>query len=468
MKKFPILLTLLFPLFLLAQDTVKTITAIRIQSPPKIDGVLDDEVWKNAPVATDFIQDEPDYNKPPTQRTEVKVLYDDNAIYIGAFLYDNCSDSILCELGSRDEERLNADNFMVGFDTYNKLIDAYIFGTTASGVQMDSRFQDETYDAVWHSHVTINEKGWCAEFKIPYSALRFPDVKEQNWRIEFQRNMRRRREASRWTLIPKDAPNVVNYFGMLKGVTDIKTPLRLSIIPYLSGYAENAPEYNADGTHSYANSFSYNAGADVKYGMNESFTLDMTLLPDFSQVQSDNKVKNLSYREITYDENRPFFKEGTELFNKSNLFYSRRIGKTPALFYDVPYLLNPGDVILKNPSQAKLLNATKISGRNKNGLGIGVFNAVTDNMYAAVKDSLGNKREMLTEPLSNYNIVVFDQQLKNSSSVYFINTNVIRSKKWDDANVSGTGFELYDKKNIVKFSGDGRSEERRVGKECRL
>lgn len=436
-----------------AQDSLKTLQAIRIISAPKIDGILDDGVWKDVPIATDFIQDEPDYQQPSTQKTEVKISYDNTAIYVGAFMYDNHPDSILHELGNRDDEDLNADYFMVGFDTYNKLIDAYIFGVSASGIQLDNRFQEENFDAVWQSAVKINDKGWCAEFKIPYSAIRFPDSKEQHWRAEFQRVIRRRRETSRWTFVPRDQQAIVKYFGKLEGISDIIPPLRLSLTPYLSTYYETAPVYNSDGTYNYANSFSYNAGADIKYGLDERFTLDMTLLPDFGQVQSDNKVKNLSYQEITYEDNRPFFKEGTELFNRG-MFYTRRIGKIPSLYYSVPDLLNAGESIEKNPSQTKLLNATKISGRGNGGMGFGLVNAVTDNTYAVVKDSIGNTRKILTEPFTNYNAFVFDQQLKNSSKAYLINTNVMRNgSAYRDANVTSTGFSLQNKSNTYEVNG---------------
>ena len=436
------------------EDTLKTLKAIRVSAPPKIDGILDDEAWKDVPVATDFIQDEPDYEQPSTQKTEVKIIYDNTAIYVGAFMYDTHPDSILHELGTRDQENLNADYFMVGFDTYNKLIDAYIFGVSASGIQLDTRFQEKNFDAVWQSAVKINENGWCAEFKIPFSALRFPDSKEQHWRAEFQRSIRRHRENSRWTFIPKDQDAVVKYFGKLEGISDIQPPLRLSLTPYVSSYYESAPNFNTDGSYNYANSFSYNAGADIKYGLNESFTVDMTLLPDFGQVQSDNKVKNLSYQETFYDEYRPFFKEGTELFNKG-MFYTRRIGRIPALYYAVPDLLNAGETIEKNPFQAKLLNATKLSGRTNSGTGIGLFNAVTGNTYALVKDSLGHERKILTEPFTNYNAVVFDQQLKNSSNINFMNTNVMRNgSAYRDANVSSSSFALKNKKNSWAIDGE--------------
>jgi hypothetical protein len=228
----------------------------------------------------------------------------------------------------------------------------------------------------------------------------------------------------------------------------------LSMTPYLSAYTERSPFYYNASSYVYANSAYFNYGADIKYGIDERFTVDMTLLPDFGQVQSDNKVKNLSYREINYDENRPFFKEGTELFSRLGLFYSRRIGQTPRGFYDVPYLMNPSEKITSNPSRVRLLNATKLSGRTDKGLGIGILNAVTSNMYAEVQDTLtGEHRQILTEPLTNYNVFVLDQQLKNNSNFYFINTNVMRDKGFDDANVSAAGYTLFDKKN--RFGTDG-------------
>jgi len=178
------------------------------------------------------------------------------------------------------------------------------------------------------------------------------------------------------------------------------------------------------------------------------------LLPDFGQVQSDNKIKTLGYEEITYNENRSFFKEATELFDKNGLFYTRRIGETPSGFYDVESQLLEGEKIVENPAQVKLLNATKISGRTDGGMGIGFFNAVTNNMYATVDDGKGHSRKILTEPLTNFNVVVFDQQIKSTSKIYLINTNVTRSKNYNDANVTGTGFTFADKKNNYATDGE--------------
>ena len=437
-----------------AQDSSKIYKTFRILTAPKIDGLLDDEIWKNTPSISDFIQNSPNEGGIPTQQTEVKVMYDNFAVYVGAMMYDSAPDSILHELGNRDNADLNAEKFRFVIDPYTSMQDAYDFGVFSSGVQIDSRFSDPTYNGVWQSAVKILSNGWSVEMKIPYSAIRFPNKKEQQWGLQFTRDIRRNREFDQWALTPSDKANPQKYWGTLKGIYAIQPPVRLSLTPYLSTYYETTPSYNSDGTYNYANSFSYNAGADIKYGLNESFTLDMILLPDFGQVQSDNKVKNLSYREVNYEENRPFFKEGVDLFNKNGLFYSRRIGRTPKYYEDIPDSLKSGETIEKNPPQAKLLNATKISGRGNSGMGFGLFNALTDNTYAELKDSAGNTRKILTEPFTNYNVIAFDQQLKNSSSVYFINTNVMRKgSDHQDANVSGSGFSFQDKKNTFLAEG---------------
>ncbi len=456
MRKYVGILLCLF-LFsgLLQADTLKVLQALRITEPIKIDGVLDEVQWYNAPFVDGFTQESPQYGKPSRMRTEVKIVYDDIAVYVSAFMYDSSPDSILHQLGSRDEDDLNADDFYVGFDTYNKRIDAFNFGVNAAGVQFDNRITDETYDAVWQSTVKISDQGWSIEFKIPYSAIRFPENKIQNWNVQFSRLIRRVRERSYWSHTPKEDPNPLKYWGHLEGISEIKSPMRLSLTPYVAGYVESAPVLLPSGGLGHATTYSYNYGADLKIGLDDRYTMDMTLLPDFGQVQSDNKVKNLSYREINYDENRPFFKEGTELFDQNNLFYSRRLGKTPRLFYSVQDSLAPNEHIVGNPDQARLLNATKISGRNNNGLGIGFLNAVANDTYAEVEDSSGKKRNILTEAMSNYNILVFDQQLANNSSIYFINTNVLRGRGWDDANVTGSGFKLYDKHNYIKLTGSG-------------
>lgn len=437
------------------KDTLRTFTATRVENAPKIDGIINEEVWTHSQVTGDFIQRTPIEGKPESYKTEVRIIYTDFAVYIAATMYDPHPDSILKQLGKRDDQNLNADYFYFKIDTYNKHQDAYQFGVYASGVQMDSKFSDATFDAVWKSAVVITDKGWNVEMEIPYSAFRFPKKNIQDWSLQFNRYIRRTREFDMWAFAPNTATNAQLYWGHLAGITDVKTPLRLSLTPYLSAGIEKSPDFNNDGTYSYSKTANYSAGADIKYGIDDRFTLDMTLFPDFGQVQSDKKIKNLSYRETVYDENRPFFKEGVELFNKGNLFYSRRIGKTPTGYYSVFDNLQSGETVDKNPTQVKLLNATKISGRTDNGLGIGFFNAATDNTYATIKNEQNTTHKVLTEPLTNYNILVLDQQLKNNSDIYIINANTTRTKNGNNANVTGAGISLSNKKNNFQFNASG-------------
>ncbi|MCB0397604.1 MAG: carbohydrate binding family 9 domain-containing protein [Flavobacteriales bacterium] len=427
----------------------RLVEARRVQGEVKVDGSLDEEAWEQAVVTTNFTQLQPDEGKAPSQRSEVRLLYDDHAIYVGAYLYDTAPDSILTELTERDNDGANADFFFFYVDPYNKRQDAYVFGVSASGMQVDQRFSDWTYNAVWESHVAITDKGWVVEMKIPYSAIRFPKAEAQVWGIQFERLLKRKQEKSQWSLTPQSQSLPQNFWGETRGISGIEAPIRLSLTPYLSTSWNKIPVTSSDGSIEYANNYTYSAGTDLKYGIDDRFTLDVTLLPDFGQVQSDNKVKNLGYSPVNYEENRSFFKEGTELFGKNNLFYSRRIGQTPSGYGDVD--AGEGDEIVSNPRQANLINATKLSGRNDNGLGLGFFNAVTNNTYAVIEDSLGQQRSILTEPLVNYNILVADKQFKNNSNLYVINANVTRAKKFRDANVTGAGLSMFTKKKNFRF-----------------
>ncbi|HEX8516928.1 MAG TPA: DUF5916 domain-containing protein [Bacteroidia bacterium] len=454
MKRLSFLFLLFYAFSVTAADK-KQLTAQRTLTSPKIDGELNEAAWGNAEPAADFIQRSPKPGNPSGKKSEVRILYDDVAIYIGAMLYDSSPDSILRELSQRDNEA-NADAFGIFLDTYNDDINAYGFFVTAAGVQLDARYssqgQDLNWNAVWQSKAVINDKGWAVEFRIPYSALRFPNVTEQKFGVNILRKVRRTREESFWNEIRPEVDGLINQFGDLGGISDIHSPLRLSVTPYVSAYLENYP-YDQAGKSN--NSYSFNGGMDIKYGINESFTLDMTLVPDFGQVQSDNKVLNLSPFEVQYDENRQFFTEGTELFNKGGLFYSRRIGGVPLNYY-APYAeLKEGEYIKDNPGSTQLINATKVSGRTRSNLGVGIFNATSANTYAVISDSSGNARKVLTQPLTNYSVLVFDQALKNNSYVSLINTNVTREGDAYDANVTGLEFKLANKSNKYALNGNG-------------
>lgn len=416
----------------------------------KIDGMLDDPEWAKAEVTTGFRQNSPTENAPVSFETEVRILYDNLGLYIAAKMFDNKPDSINRQLGLRDDY-VNADDIRFVFDTYNTQQDAFDFTVTASGVQQDSRFSDYNYNAVWRSAVNLQADGWSCEILIPWSALRFPTGNNNDWGMQITRNIKRKFEFDQWALTPKDKANPQKYWGLLKGLNDVDAPVRLSLTPYLTTIWQDDDRFGSS-----PSSTSFTGGLDLKFGINESFTVDMTLLPDFSQVQSDNVVKNLGAFEVPFQEFRPFFTEGVDLFQRGNLFYSRRIGKTPSGFYGAQYQADSTEELSKNPSRSRLLNATKVSGRTNLGLGLGVLNAFVDNTYATLEDTItGETRNVLTEPRSNYNIFVMDRQLANGSSVYFINTNVIRTGGYRSSNVTGTGFVLNNKDNTWMIRANG-------------
>ncbi len=447
-----ILCTLFVLFYTSTHAQTKTGYATRITETVKIDGSLNEKAWKDAFIFNGFKQYDPYHGAPVKFDTEVKILYDDFALYIGALMYDTHTDSLLLQLGNRDSD-LNADAFGFKLDTYGKQNDAFVFEVSASGVQKDYRERDLNFNAVWESQVGFDTTGWIAEIRIPWSALRFPDTEKQVWRIQLYRNLRRVREWTQWALEDKDASNKLAQWGELHGIEKVNPPLRLSLSPYFTAHAEHYP-FNVEGESNLSENI--NGGVDLKLGLGEAYTLDVTLLPDFSQVQSDNQIKNLSAFETVYDENRPFFQESVDLFNKGGLFYTRRIGRIPMNYYNLNNDLGSNEYIVHNPYQAKLLNAVKFSGRDKNGLAIGIFNAVTDNTYAIVADSITKTdRKVLTEPLTNYNIIVADKAFKNSSSVYLINTSVIRRNAFDNASVSGGGVNLLNNKNTYSINLSG-------------
>jgi len=322
------------------------LNAIRIDKPIKVDGLLDESFWTVADKAGDFIQRSPEPGGVPSQLTEVAVLYNDAYIYIGAWMYDDKPGGVLTELTSRDRGG-NSDRFSIYFDTYNDDLNAYEFSVSAAGVQSDARISpgsfDRNWDAGWYSEVSITDEGWFVEIEIPLSVLRFPDIEEQYWGMNFSRTIRRNNETVYWDEINPKVSGFVNQFGNLSGIKGIKTPLRLSITPYVSTYINRHtnPDPNLSNT-----STIFRGGLDLMYGINDAFTLNMMLIPDFGQVISDNDVLNLGPYEVYYEERRQFFTEGTELFNKAGVFYSRRIGGQPIGYDDVENQLEEGEEIV--------------------------------------------------------------------------------------------------------------------------
>ena len=432
----------------------RTLEIKRTSESIKIDGILNDKAWGSATAAKDFYQYEPYNGIKPSLPSEVKILYDDQAIYFGAVLYDTSPDSIIKDLGVRDEfSDMNSDLFSIFISTFNDGVNAVEFMVSASGVQSDGKHNgnhgDSNWDGVWESEVKITEIGWIVEIKIPYSALRFSKNEDQIWGIHFFRHIRRYREWSTWNYVDNTVEGFVNQMGEVTGIKDIEPPLRLSVTPYVSAYLENDADENK-----WNNDF--NAGMDLKWGINQSFTLDMILIPDFGQVQSDDEILNLSPFEVKYDEKRPFFTEGTELFNKANIFYSRRIGSSPKNSDDAEDDLGTNEVIDKNPAETQLINATKISGRTDSGLGVGFLNAMTGDAYAEIRDTItGDKRKFQTQGFTNYNMFVLDQTLKNNSYISLANTNVMYTEEQYTANVTGSELKLMNKENSLELFAYG-------------
>ena len=451
---------LFYILFLLAFNVVssqdneviskdkKALHITRADNAPKIDGILDDTVWKNAEIATDFIQFRPEIGNTLTakERTEVKMTYDDEAIYVAAYLYDDPS-KIMKQLTSRDNFGQN-DFFTLVLNPNNDAQNDTQFFVFSSGQQADaianpSIGEDFGWNAVWESAVKIVDDGWIVEMKIPYRTLRFADQEAPTWGLQFHRQFRRYRSQYTWNALDPTKGNIGLYHGELIGLDNIKPPVRLNLYPFSTGIINSF-----DGKTDTDLTF----GMDVKYGLTDNFTLDATLVPDFSQAGFDNVVLNLGPFEQTFSEQRQFFTEGVDLFTKGNLFFSRRIGNGPT-----------GDLSLTDdetanvPNEVKVLNAIKISGRTKKGLGIGFFNAITEKTETTITNTItGEKRNEVVEPFANYNILVVDQQFNGNSSLSLINTNVLREGEFRDANATALVADLQNKRNTYSINAQAK------------
>ncbi|MGF1586136.1 MAG: DUF5916 domain-containing protein [Bacteroidales bacterium] len=438
-------------------DERKSVSALRITTPPVIDGILDESVWEKAVPVSGFIQYEPHNDRLASHETFVRVLYDNRSIYISAVMNDPQPENILTELGLRNSGRnLNADRFWIDINPFDDGINGFTFEISASGVQTDINLSgsgggrgDSGWDAVWKSAVKITDKGWTAEIEIPYSALRFPKSSIQQWGINFWRETRRTRETSSWNFVDRRIGDPLRFMGKLTEIDEITPPLRLGLYPYMTGYLERNSIINEWGNTS-------SIGMDIKYGLSQNFTLDMTLIPDFTQVQSDAKILSLSPHEVKYDEQRQFFKEGIELFERADLFYSRRIGSMPSGYHGLSARIENDEIVMENPMETRLINASKVSGRTSSGFGLGLFNAMTSASMARVMNiNSEDSRYIATQPFTNYNLLVADQTLKNNSFISLINSNVAGSKDGYTANVTGTEFRFFNRSNIFSLRGSG-------------
>lgn len=463
--------------FLLSAQQKKTLNITKTNIAPKIDGVLDDAIWKDAELATDFVQYDPEMGVPAKehQKTEVRMAYNDQAIYISAYLHEKPED--IFKVFSPRDDFGQADYFGVTFNPNNDGQNNIKFYVMSSGTQADiiggssgrrgggpGPRGDRGWNAVWDSAVKHVDDGWIVEMKIPYAALRFSNEEEPVWGIQFFRKFRKEGLDYSWSPIDRTKGNQGIYDGELKGLKNLSPPTRLIFYPFTSVNSVSQSDETITNV---------GFGMDVKYGITESFTLDVTLIPDFSQAAFDKVELNLGPFEQRFDEQRQFFKEGVNLFSKGDLFYSRRVGSSPVergnVYDELIDEIDEVEEVIENPSSVKMLNAIKVSGRNKKGLGIGVFNAITERTVAKIKntkyeldgnderiDSTITHRERTTEPFSNYNIIVLDQQLNQNSSISFVNTSVLREGHFRDANATALLFNLTDKTNTYNVNGQGK------------
>ena len=414
---------------------------------PKIDAILDDQAWQEAEEAKDFVEFRPTMGQVEkvNQKTVVKVTYDDNAVYFAAYLHDD-PNNIMKQLTTRDNFG-TADFFLISINPNNDAQNDTEFLIFSTGTQGDAIVgsdgnEDWGWNAVWDSAVKIVDDGWIIEIKIPYSALRFSNKGVQTWGIQFHRRHMNDNRQLTWNPIDLTKGKIGLYHGELREIENVSPPTRLSFYPFTSTVTRSF-DGETDNTN--------RLGLDIKYGITENFTLDATLIPDFSQAGFDDVELNLGPFEQQFSEQRQFFKEGIDLFNKGDLFYSRRIGNSPIGNPN----LGANEEIIDYPNKVKMLNAIKVSGRTKNGWGIGIFNAITEKTEAKIRDNVTQETRLeVVEPLANYNILVVDKQFNGNSSVSLINTNVTRNGHFRDANVTAALFDITNKKNTYNFQGE--------------
>ncbi len=379
-------------------------------SAPHVDGRLDDPTWATAPVLTDFLQREPNEGQIATQRTEVRVLYTDDAIYVGVRAFDSEPHGIVGQLTRRDQDS-PSDWIAIGFDSYHDRRTAFAFFVNPAGVKRDVYLfndtdSDDSWDAVWDVATTRDAEGWTAEFRIPFSQLRFARSDSHTFGFQVQRKINRTNELSMWRLVPRNAAGQVSLWGELTGLEGVRPPRRLEILPYSVARGERARPQPANPFND-GREMSASAGADIKYGVTSNLTLDVTINPDFGQVDADPAYVNLSAFEQFLPERRPFFTEGVNIFRfpillgdgdgaNEQLFYSRRVGRSPHGDAD------PKGGYAERIPNTTILGAAKLSGHTPGGWTIGLLGALTAEEEARVQDSLGQRSQEIVEPRTTY------------------------------------------------------------------
>ncbi|MCX7986734.1 MAG: carbohydrate binding family 9 domain-containing protein, partial [Bacteroidales bacterium] len=376
----------------------------RISTPPVIDGKLDDECWNIGNWSEDFVQYMPTEGAKASQKTQLKVLYDDKYIYVAFKCYDNEPDKIMKDVGNRDE--FVGDIVGINFDSYFDHKTGYEFNITAGGSLIDLIVKsdgqpDFNWNAVWTGKTAMIDSGWTAELKIPFTQLRYNNKPEQVWGMHSWRWIGRKSEEVQWSLIPRNNAGFIYSFGELRGIKDLPASKRIEFMPYTLAKVSTNP-VDADNPLSEKTDYNYTVGMDGKIGIGSDFTLDYTLNPDFGQVEADPSEMNLSAFETFYEEKRPFFLEGKSILDYNIdddiLFYSRRIGHSPV---SVPDEDESNKKFVKVASNTDILDAVKLSGKTANGLSVAILQSLTNREYALI-DSAGSRYKLPADPLTNY------------------------------------------------------------------
>ena len=371
-----------------------------------IDGKIDEEVWNLVEWAGNYTEFEPDVGTPPTEQTKFKILYDEKNLYVAFRCFEADPSSIEKRLGRRDS--FAGDWVEINIDSYGDDRTGFSFTVTAAGVKGDEFISnngddfDSSWNPIWYVDTQIDAEGWTAELRIPFTQLRFGNDEEQVWGLQSTRRYFKNNERSTWQPLPANPPGWVSEFGELRGLIGLNPQKQLEIQPYSLAqwdtYEEEAENPYRDGTDS-----RITAGLDAKIGVTNDLTLDLTINPDFGQVDADPGAIALDGFEIFFEERRPFFVENKSVFdynfagNRDNLFFSRRIGRTPQ---GSPF--GPGVVYADSPNNTTILGAAKLSGKTKDGWTLGILESVTAKQYADILDEEGKESEILVEPLSNY------------------------------------------------------------------
>ncbi|MFA7182175.1 MAG: DUF5916 domain-containing protein [Bacteroidales bacterium] len=395
-------------------DTVqkRVYKALRTENAPLIDGRLEDACWGAGEWQTDYKQYVPVYNTAPSYKTEIKVLYDNKNLYVAIRSYDDMA-KITKRLGRRDNYL--GDMVGVQLDSYYDRRTAFEFVVTAAGQKMDIWLSDDNTDlnwnAVWYVKVAYEENAWTAEFRIPLSQLRYSPSCDQIWGFNSWRYVNRLQEESHWKLMANDGTGGVYTFGELHGLKELPKNRRMELAPYISGSVTTNKKIPGN---PYANGIRFGArgGLDAKIGLSNNFTLDATINPDFGQVEADPSQMNLTAFETYFEEKRPFFIEGKNIFtfdfDGDELFYSRRIGHAPSY--------HPGAGMMNTPEFTTIGGAAKVSGRTSNGLSVGILEAVTLKANAQIYEN-GIDSVQTVEPLTNYLIGRFQKDFDRGNTI---------------------------------------------------